>query len=82
MAALRASNKVETARGPVSFDKYGNVIGNVYIRKVEKKGGKLVNTVIKTYPNLSQFWTYDPDEFLKHPVYNRETWPGNKNLEP
>ena len=82
MAALRGSDKVETARGPVSFDKYGNVIGNVYIRKVEKKGGKLVNTVIKTYPNLSQFWTYDPDEFPKHPVYNRETWPGNKNVEP
>jgi branched-chain amino acid transport system substrate-binding protein len=81
-AALRASDKVETARGPVSFDKYGNVIGNVYIRKVEKKGGKLVNTVIKTYPNVSQFWTYDPDEFLKHPVYNRETWPGGKYLEP
>ena len=82
MAALRGSDKVETARGPVSFDKYGNVIGNVYIRKVEKKGGKLVNSVIKTYPNVSQFWTYNPDEFLKHPVYTRETWPGNKNLEP
>ena len=82
MAALRASDKVETARGPVSFDKYGNVVGNVYIRKVEKKGGKLVNTVIKTYPNVSQFWTYDPDEFLKHPVYNRESWPGGKNVEP
>jgi len=82
MAALRASDKVETARGPVSFDKYGNVIGNVYIRKVEKKGGKLVNTVIKTYPNVSQFWTYNADEFLKQPVYNRETWPGNKNVEP
>jgi branched-chain amino acid transport system substrate-binding protein len=82
MAALRASDKVETARGPVSFDKYGNVVGNVYIRKVEKKGGKLVNTVIKTYPNVSQFWTYNSDEFLKQPVYNRDSWPGNKNVEP
>src|ERR1700730_6178074 len=81
-AALRASGKIPTCRGPVSFDKYGNVVGNIYIRKVEKKGGKLVNTVIKTYPNVSQFWTYDPDEFLKHPVYNRETWPGGKNIEP
>jgi branched-chain amino acid transport system substrate-binding protein len=82
MKALRASDKVETARGPVSFDKYGNVVGNVYIRKVEKKGGKLVNTVIKTYPNVSQFWTYNSDEFLKQPVYNRESWPGGKNIEP
>ena len=81
-AALRASDKVETCRGPVSFDKHGNVVGNVYIRKVEKKGGKLVNAVIKTYPNVSQFWTYNPDEFLKHPVYNRESWPGGKYLEP
>ena len=81
-AALRASDKISTCRGPVSFDKYGNVVGNIYIRKVEKKGGKLVNTVIKTYPNVSQFRTYEPDEFLKHPVYNRETWPGGKNIEP
>src|SRR5579871_4041994 len=34
MAALRATN-VETVRGPVKFDQYGNVVGNVYIRKVE-----------------------------------------------
>ena len=35
-----------------------------------------------TYPNVGQFWTYDPDEFLKHPVYNRESWPGGRNVEP
>jgi branched-chain amino acid transport system substrate-binding protein len=81
MKALRGIKVEETCRGPVSFDKYGNVVGNIYIRKVEKKGGKLVNSVIKTYPNVSQFWTYDPEEFLKRPVYNRETWPENKNIE-
>jgi branched-chain amino acid transport system substrate-binding protein len=80
MKALRAT-KVETVRGPVSFDEYGNVVGNVYIRKVERKEGRLVNTVIYTYPNVSQFWTYDPKEFLKNPVYSRD-WPPAKNLEP
>ena len=80
--ALRGIKVEETCRGPVQFDKYGNVVGNVYIRKVEKKGTALVNTVIKTYPNVSQFWTYDADEFLKKPVYNRESWPENKNIEP
>ncbi len=80
MKALRAT-KVDTVRGPVSFDEYGNVVGNVYIRKVERKGGRLVNTVIYTYPNVSQFWTYDPKEFLKNPVYSRD-WPPAKNLEP
>ncbi|HEY6994468.1 MAG TPA: ABC transporter substrate-binding protein [Xanthobacteraceae bacterium] len=80
--ALRENKVADTARGPVRFDKYGNVIGNIYIRRVEKKGGHYVNAVVKTYPDVSQFWTYDPEEFLKHPVYNRETWPGGKYLEP
>jgi branched-chain amino acid transport system substrate-binding protein len=72
--------KVDTVRGPVSFDRYGNVVGNVYIRKVERKEGRLVNTVVHTYPNVSQFWTYKPEEFLKNPVYSRD-WPPAKNLE-
>ena len=42
------------------FDEFGNVVGNVYIRKVTRKDGRLVNSVIKTYPDVSQFWTYDP----------------------
>jgi hypothetical protein len=25
-----------------------------------------------TYPAVSQFWTYDPAEFLKQPVYSRD----------
>jgi len=79
MKAVR-SIKVDTCRGPVSFDQYGNVVGNVYIRKVERKEGRLVNRVIHTYPNVSQFWTYKPDEFLKNPVYSRD-YPPAKNLE-
>jgi branched-chain amino acid transport system substrate-binding protein len=74
------SIKVDTCRGPVRFDRYGNVIGNIYIRKVERKDGRLVNRVIHTYPNVSQFWTYKPEQFLKNPVYSRD-WPPAKNLE-
>jgi branched-chain amino acid transport system substrate-binding protein len=79
MKALRGIH-VETARGPVSFDEYGNIVGNIYIRKVERKEGRLVNSVVHTYPNVSQFWTYEPKEFLKNPVYSRD-WPPAKNLE-
>jgi branched-chain amino acid transport system substrate-binding protein len=75
--ALRAV-KVETLRGPIAFDDYGNVVGNIYIRKVERKDGRLVNTNIHTYPNVSQFWNYDPKEFLKQPVYSRD-WPPMKS---
>ena len=79
MKALKAV-KASTARGPVSFDSYGNVVGDVFIRRVERKDGRLVNVVDKTYPNVSQFWTYKPEDFLKNPVYSRD-WPPAKNLE-
>jgi branched-chain amino acid transport system substrate-binding protein len=79
MKAVR-SGKFDTCRGPVSFDKFGNVVGNVYIRKVARKEGRLVNSVIHTYPNVSQFWTYNPDEYLKNPPYTRD-YPPAKNLE-
>jgi len=79
MKALRAT-KADTARGPVAFDELGNIVGSVYIRKVERKEGRLVNSVVYTYPDVSQFWTYDPKEFLKNPVYSRD-WPPAKNLE-
>ena len=69
--ALRAV-RADTLRGPIKFDEYGNVVGNIDIRKVEKKDGRLVNTPIYTYKDVSQFWTYKPSEFLKHPVWSRD----------
>ena len=79
MKAVR-SGTFQTCRGPVHFDQYGNVVGNIYIRKVERKDGRLVNRVIHTYPSVSQFWKYKPEEFLKNPVYSRD-FPPYKNLE-
>ena len=57
--ALRAVKLTDTPRGPFHFDHFGNVVGSFYIRKCERKGDKLVNTTVKAYPNVSQFWTYD-----------------------
>jgi branched-chain amino acid transport system substrate-binding protein len=80
MKALKEAKVPDTIRGPLSFDELGNVVGNIFIRKVEKKDGKYVNTVVKTYPNVTQFWTYSQDAFLKNPVYSRD-YPPAKNLE-
>jgi branched-chain amino acid transport system substrate-binding protein len=70
--ALRSVSLTDTPRGPFHFDHLGNVIGNIYVRRCERKGDKLVNTTIKTYPNVSQFWTYDEKWFLAQPVYSRD----------
>jgi branched-chain amino acid transport system substrate-binding protein len=80
MDALKGLSLTDTPRGPFSFDKYGNVVGDVFIRRCERKNGKMVNTTIKTYEKVSQFWTMDPDQFLKEPVYSRD-YPPAKNLE-
>jgi branched-chain amino acid transport system substrate-binding protein len=79
MAALRSVH-VDTARGPVKFDDTGNVVGNVYLRKVTRKDGRLVNSVFKTYPDVSQFWTYGKEAFLANPVYSRD-FPPAKYIE-
>ena len=71
MKALRAT-RIDTARGPVAFDEYGNIVGNVYIRRLVKQDGKLAQHTIKTYPNVSQFWTFDEKWFLAQPVYSRD----------
>jgi branched-chain amino acid transport system substrate-binding protein len=52
----------------------------VYIRKVARVGGKLVNTVVREYPGVTQFWTYDPSAFLANPVYSRD-YPPSRNLD-
>src|SRR5580700_319689 len=78
--------KIDAARGPVAFDDMRNPIENVYIRKVEKTAlfgdakPQLWNVVIKTYPNVGQFWTYGKDKFLQQPVYDRD-FPPCKDCE-
>jgi branched-chain amino acid transport system substrate-binding protein len=70
--AMRAVKISDAPRGPLSFDEYGGVIDNEYIRRVDRVKGELQNTVIATLPNVSQFWTYDPAMFLNKPVYSRD----------
>ncbi len=56
----------------VKFDAYGNPVYDVYIRKVVKRAdGKYWNVPTQTYPEVSQFWKYDPETYLKQPPYSR-----------
>ena len=81
MKALRNPGTVRDPRGEWKLDDYGNPVMPAYIRKVERRGGKLVNAVVQTYPAVSQFWSYDPKQFLANPVYSRD-FPPAKYLEP
>jgi branched-chain amino acid transport system substrate-binding protein len=80
MAALRKVEVRDDPRGTIKLDALGNPLMDVYIRKVERKDGRLVNSVVKTYPAVSQFWKYDTKDFLANPVYSRD-YPPAKNIE-
>ena len=74
-AFVKALHEVRLASspiGPISIDEYGKPVLNIYVRRVERKDGKLVNSIVATYPNVTQFFNYDPKAFLAAPVYSRE----------
>jgi len=70
--ALKHVQLKNAPRGPIKLDAYGNPIQNIYVRKVERVNGRLQNSVIFTYKNVSQFWKYNPLEYLNWPPFNRD----------
>jgi branched-chain amino acid transport system substrate-binding protein len=75
LRAMRAVT-VKAPRGPVRMDEYGNPIQNVYVSRIQKirhpdLGEVLINVPIKTYPAVSQFWKWTPEEFLARGPYKR-----------
>ncbi len=82
-AFLKAMHEVRLTRGPVGpirLDEYGTPLMDIYIRKVARVNGKLTNTIIKKYPQVSQFWTMDPKKAVQQPVFSRD-FPPSKYLE-
>ncbi len=68
--------EIKAPRGPLKLDAYDNPIQNVYISKIQKikhpvLGEVMTNVPVKTYPAVSQFWTWTPEEFLKQGPYKR-----------
>jgi branched-chain amino acid transport system substrate-binding protein len=80
LKAMRDVRLTHGPIGPVRLDEYGTPILDIYIRKVARRNGKLTNTILKTYPQVSQFWTYDPKAFVAQPVFSRD-FPPSKYLE-
>jgi len=56
----------------VSFDKYHNVVTDTFLNQVKNINGEWRNSVIKTYPQVSQFWMFDPEQYQKNPPYDRD----------
>jgi branched-chain amino acid transport system substrate-binding protein len=75
-AFLKAVRAIELKGTPlgsvVKMDAYGHPVYNAFIRKVVKRAdGKKWNVPIATYPDVGQFWKYDPETYMKQPSYSR-----------
>lgn len=55
---------------PVKFDDHHNVVTDTFLNQVKNVDGEWRNVVVKTYPETSQFWTYDPEWFEKQPEFS------------
>jgi branched-chain amino acid transport system substrate-binding protein len=71
LKALRSVSITDAPGGPIRLDKYGQPVHNIYIRRVERRDGRLQNVVVHTIESVTQFWTYTEEQFLKQPPYSR-----------
>src|SRR5919201_1401772 len=71
LKALRSISIADAPGGPIRLDNYGQPIHSIYIRRVERREGRLQNVVIHTFEGVGQFWNYPEGEFLKQPPYSR-----------
>ncbi len=72
LKALREVTLGETPGGPLRLDRFGQPVHNIYVRKVERRDGRLQNVVIHTFETVGQFYTYNEAEYLKAPPYGRD----------
>ena len=67
MKALQDAKVPDTLRGPVSFDELRQCRRQHLHPQGREEGRQVVNTVVKTYPNVSQFWTYNAGRVPEEP---------------
>ncbi|HTW85834.1 MAG TPA: ABC transporter substrate-binding protein [Candidatus Sulfotelmatobacter sp.] len=83
LTAIHDVRLADSPLGPLELDRYNAPVENVYLRRVVATSGpaakyaKTWNVVTKTWPHVSQFWTYNPKTYLKQPVYT-ESFQGIK----
>ena len=77
LRAVREIKLADSPFGPMMLDQYGAPVENVYVRKVVATTGdaakyaKTWNVVMKTYPRVSQFWTWSRSTTSNSPSTRR-----------
>ncbi len=75
LAAVRKVT-VNAPRGKLRLDAYDSVVQNIYMFQVVKTKHPILGDVkmsvpVKAYENVSQFWTWKPEEYMARGPYKR-----------
>lgn len=71
IATIRKVNLSDVPSSPVSVDPYNVAIRNFYLVKLVDQNGKIAPQIVKTVPNVSEFWIFNPKTILKLPVFSK-----------
>lgn len=75
-----ASQEIDLSDAPssaITVDEYNRQVRDFYIVEIVEEDGEITDSLVVTIPAVSQFWTFDPEEFLAEPLFSRDFPPAS-----
>jgi branched-chain amino acid transport system substrate-binding protein len=69
------SQEIDLSDAPssaITVDEFNRQVRDFYIVELVDDGGTITDSLVETEPAVTQFWTFDQDEFMANPVFSRE----------
>jgi branched-chain amino acid transport system substrate-binding protein len=73
-AFAAVSQEIDLSDAPssaITVDDYNRQVRDFYIVELVNEGGEITDRLVETVPEVSQFWTFDEQEFQANPLFSR-----------
>ena len=70
--ATRDIDLSDAPSSAITVDEYNRQVRDFYIVELVDDGGTITDSLVETVPEVTQFWTFDQQEFLANPLFSRE----------
>ncbi|HEY6628625.1 MAG TPA: ABC transporter substrate-binding protein [Acidimicrobiia bacterium] len=74
-AFASASREIDLSDAPssaITVDEFNRQVRDFYIVELVNDGDTITDSLVETVPAVTQFWTFDQDEFLANPLFSRD----------
>jgi branched-chain amino acid transport system substrate-binding protein len=72
IATVKEIDLSDTPSSAVTVDDYNFAIRDFYLVELVDEGGTIVEKILETFPQVSQFWTFDEQEILGLELFSRD----------